>query len=100
MRTVFAFILGTVVGMVVALLFAPTSGTELRSQISEEAALERQRMQEGYHRATEKTHDRLDKMQADVQSLLKHQEEQAEAVAAEAEEEPAAVEEEAEPAEA
>ena len=93
MRTVFAFVLGTAVGMIVALLFATKSGSELRNQIGEEAALERQRMQDSYHRASERTHERLDKMQADVQSLLKHQEEQAEAVA---EAEP---EEETEPAE-
>jgi len=83
MKTIFAFVFGAAVGAVVALLFAPKSGSELRHQIGEEAAHDRQRMQEGYAHAVAGTHDRIDKMHTDVQTLMKHQQEQGESVVTE-----------------
>jgi gas vesicle protein len=99
MKTIFAFVFGASVGAVVALLFAPKSGSELRHQIGDEAAADRIRMQEGYAHAVQGTHDRIDKMQADVQSLVKHQQDQEASVLVEedlVEEESVVVEEESE----
>ena len=83
MKTIFAFVFGATVGAVIALLFAPKSGSELRHQIGDEAALERMRMQDGYAHAVQGTHDRIDKMHADVQALVKHQQGEDESVTVE-----------------
>ena len=95
MKTIFSFLFGAAVGAVVALLFAPKSGSELRHQIGEEAAADRIRMQEGYAHAVQGTHDRIDQMHADVQSMMKHQQDQEASVVVEEEvEESVVVEEE------
>ena len=70
MKSIFAFIVGAAVGAIAALLYAPQSGEELRARIREEAELERQRLQAQYERGLSEMHDRVDKVQQDVQTLV------------------------------
>jgi len=95
MKTISAFVFGATVGAVIALLFAPKSGSELRNQIGDETAADRMRMQEGYAHAVQGTHDRIDKMHADLQSLMKQNKDQEASIVVE--EDSVVVEEEAEP---
>ena len=62
-----AFFIGAVVGMaigaVVALLFAPSSGEELRIRIGQEAKAEREKALAGYDKAKHQAQERIEKMQ-------------------------------------
>jgi gas vesicle protein len=93
MKTIFAFVFGVSVGAVLALLFAPKSGSELRRQLGDEAAADRMRMQERYTHAVQGTQDRVDKLHADVQTLMNNQLDREAEEAAEAVEEDIVVEE-------
>jgi gas vesicle protein len=103
MKTIFAFVFGASVGAVIALLFAPKSGSELRHQLVDETAADRMRMQERYTHAVQGTYDRIDKLHADVQTLMQNQLDREAAETAEGDivvEESVAVEEESEQPEA
>ena len=50
-------------GAIVALLFAPLSGEELRSNTGQEAAAEREKVQGVYEKARRQLQERTDKMQ-------------------------------------
>lgn len=63
-------ILGAAIGAVAALLLAPQSGAELRSNIQEQALAERQRLQALYEQQMAELQPQLDKLQKDVQSVL------------------------------
>lgn len=80
MNNSLSFILGVVVGAViggaVALLYAPLTGDELRGRIRDEATAEGQRVQAQYERSRQDLVERVDKMQADVQSLLERSKEE------------------------
>jgi gas vesicle protein len=82
MNNTITFILGVVVGTVIgglaALLYAPQSGEELRGRLRDEASAERQRLQVQYEKSMGELHERVDKVQGDVQSLLERSEEQGE----------------------
>ena len=71
-------VVGTVIGGLVALLYAPQSGEELRGHLRDEATAERQRLQVQYEKSMGELHERVDKVQGDVQSLLERSEEQGE----------------------
>ena len=70
MKYVVAFILGTLAGAIMALLFAPESGEELRSHISERAAAEQERALAEYHRRMEDMQTLMNKMQSDMQGMM------------------------------
>ena len=70
MKTVIAFLAGTSVGVVLALLLAPESGEDLRAQIRAEAKTERNRLQDEYKKAQQKTHDKIDQMHQDLSAAM------------------------------
>ena len=78
MSNFISFILGAVIGAAVALLYAPQSGEELRANIREEAQVERQRLQAQYEKSMQDLRERIEMVQADLQSLLERSGEQEE----------------------
>jgi gas vesicle protein len=66
MKDLLYFIAGAAVGAVVALLFAPSSGEELRARMGQEAAAERQKIQAEYEKNLQLVHDRIDHMHQDL----------------------------------
>ena len=78
MREFVFFVLGVAVGAVAALMFAPSSGAELRAQIQTAAEKEAGRLQSEWQDGMEKTNEKLDKLQADLKQALQRAESQAE----------------------
>lgn len=70
MKYLVAFIAGVFTGAVVALIFAPESGQDLRMHLGERATAEQQRAQAEYHRKMEEMQGRMGKMQADMQTMI------------------------------
>ena len=66
MKDVFYLLLGAAIGAIIALLFAPESGQELRANIQSTADKDLQKLQAEWNAATAKTHERLDQIQADL----------------------------------
>ncbi len=62
MKMAVSFLLGVITGAVVALLYAPSSGEELRTQIQSTAQADMQRMREEWNR-------NLAQMQAQINKL-------------------------------
>lgn len=89
MNNVLSFFMGAIFGAAVALLYAPQSGEELRGRIREEAQVERQRLQAQYEKSMQEMHERIDKVTADIQSLIEQSEEPEEEAAEEGEAEAA-----------
>jgi len=71
MKDIFYFLLGAAVGAIFALLFAPQSGEELRTKIQTTAEQDWQKMQAEWQAGLEKTHHRLDQMQAELKQVAK-----------------------------
>jgi gas vesicle protein len=81
MREFVFFVLGVAVGAVAALMFAPSSGAELRGQIQTAAEREAGRLQSEWQDGLQKTNYRLDALQADLRSALQRAEQEAEEAA-------------------
>jgi gas vesicle protein len=62
MKDIFYFMLGTMVGAVFALLFAPQTGEELRSNIQATAEKDWQKLQEQLQAEMQKINARLDEL--------------------------------------
>ena len=62
-------IVGAVFGAVVALLFAPERGEDLRARLRAEAETEYQRVQEQMHKGINQLQDQMDKLSSDVQTM-------------------------------
>ncbi len=71
MKYVMTFMAGTLAGAIIALLFAPASGEELRTHIGERATAEQQRAQAEYQRKMEDMQTRMGKLQTDMQTLIR-----------------------------
>ena len=69
MKFALSFVLGAVVGTAVALLFAPTSGEELRINIKTQADTEYARLQDEWEKGMTELHARMDKMTNDLQAM-------------------------------
>ncbi len=69
MKLLMTFLAGALAGAAAALMLAPKSGTELRAQMSEEAARDRERIRQGYESASLKTQDSYDKMSQKLHRL-------------------------------
>ncbi len=73
MKYIFSFILGTTFGAlggaIVALLFAPSSGEELRSNIKTKADAEYAILQDQWQKGMQELQTRMDKMSGDLQKL-------------------------------
>jgi len=70
MKDVFYLLLGVAMGAIIALLFAPESGQELRSDIRATADKDLQKLQSEWQTALAKTHERLDQIQVDLNQAL------------------------------
>lgn len=79
-----SFIAGAVFGAVVALLYAPTSGEELRQQIRDEADVKLQNVSEEWAKALEKVQESIDEMSGEVKGYLDQLSKEREKEAAEA----------------
>ena len=80
MKEIVYFVLGAAVGAIVALLFAPKSGVELRADIQATAEKDFSKLQADWQATMAKTNERLDQMQAELkQALQQAQDEEEEA---------------------
>ena len=70
MKDVFYLLLGAAIGAIIALLFAPESGQELRTDIRATADKDLQKLQSEWQTALAKTHERLDQIQVDLNQAL------------------------------
>lgn len=66
MRFMIGFVAGTAVGALLALLFAPSSGEELRGQISRESEARYRRAEDEMHRRMAEMHDKMDELTSQV----------------------------------
>ncbi|KPK06582.1 MAG: hypothetical protein AMJ56_14380 [Anaerolineae bacterium SG8_19] len=71
MKDVFYLLLGAAIGAIIALLFAPESGQELRANIRATADKDLDKVQAEWQTAMAKTQERLDRMQADLNTALR-----------------------------
>jgi len=69
MKYVLGFLFGTVVGAAVALLYAPSTGEELRANIKTQADTQYAKLQEDWQKGMQELHDRVDKMSGDLQEM-------------------------------
>jgi gas vesicle protein len=65
-------LVGALVGAVVALLFAPSSGEELRANIKTQADTQVAKMQDQWQTGMNELKGRMDKMSSDLQELASH----------------------------
>ena len=75
MKYVLSFLLGALAGSLVALLFAPSSGEELRANIKIRADEEYSRLQDGLQKGMQDLRTRMDKLNSDVQAIANNTEE-------------------------
>jgi gas vesicle protein len=68
MKYVLSFLLGAVAGATVALLFAPTSGNELRSNIKTQADTQSAKLQSEYQKDMQDLNARMDKLSSQLQA--------------------------------
>lgn len=61
---------GAVLGVVAALFLAPQSGAELRANLQDQAATERQRFQDRYDQQMSKLQAQLENVNKDVQAMF------------------------------
>jgi gas vesicle protein len=60
---------GALIGGAVALLFAPSSGEELRANIKTQADTQYARLQDEYQKGLQQVQSRMDKMSSDLQAM-------------------------------
>ena len=75
MKGIFYFLLGASVGAVIALLFAPQSGEELRANIQSTADKNWQAIQAEWQTGMEKVQANLDQLQSDLKRAQQTQKE-------------------------
>ena len=71
MKYTLSFLVGTVFGAVIALLYAPFSGDELRKNIKNQAESEYAKLQDEWQKGMQELHTRMDKMSSDLQAMSK-----------------------------
>jgi gas vesicle protein len=86
MKEFFSFLSGVLVGAVVALLFAPMTGEDLRRQIQEEADAELKRVDAEWQKVLGQINKTVEETQAELKAYI----EKAQSEATEEEEEKAA----------
>jgi gas vesicle protein len=69
MKYALSLLLGAAIGAAVALLFAPSSGEELRTNIKTQADTQYARLQADYNKGMQEMHDRLDKISSELQAM-------------------------------
>ena len=68
MKEIVYFVMGAAVGAIVALLFAPKSGAELRADLQATAEKDKARIQEDWQAAMAKTNEQVDKLKAELKA--------------------------------
>jgi len=69
MKYALSFLLGASMGAAVALLFAPSSGEELRTNIKTQADTQYARLQDEYQKGMQEMHAKMDKMSSELQAM-------------------------------
>ncbi len=69
MKYALSFLLGAVVGAAVALLYAPSTGEELRMNIKTQADTQYARLQDEYQKGLQEMQSRMDKMSGELQAM-------------------------------
>jgi len=69
MKYALSFGLGALFGAVVALLFAPSSGEELRMNLKTQADTQYARLQDEWQKGMNEMQTRMDKMGSDLQTM-------------------------------
>ena len=62
-------LLGALIGSALALLFAPSSGEELRANIKTQADTQYARLQDQYQKGMNELQTRMDKMSSELQAM-------------------------------
>lgn len=70
MKMAVSFLLGAIMGAVIALLYAPSSGEELRDQIQTTAQADMQRMREEWNRNLAQMQAQINKLNTDVADYM------------------------------
>ena len=73
MKAILYFLYGAVAGAIIALLFAPQSGEDLRAKIRSTADEDWQRFQLEWQAGMEKTQARLDQVTSDLKHVMQKQ---------------------------
>jgi gas vesicle protein len=66
-----SFLFGVAFGAAVALLYAPSSGEELRTNIKTQADTQYARLQDDWQKGFHEMQTRMDKMSSDLQAMSK-----------------------------
>jgi gas vesicle protein len=66
-----SFLFGAAFGAAVALLYAPSSGEELRTNIKTQADTQYARLQDDWQKGMQEMQTRMDKMSSDLQAMSK-----------------------------
>jgi gas vesicle protein len=69
MKMVLSFFVGAVVGAAAALMFAPSSGEDLRAQMQAEADARTQKFHADWQQGMDGMHVRMDKIQTDISQM-------------------------------
>jgi gas vesicle protein len=69
MKFMIGFIWGAMIGAAVALLYAPSTGEELRANIKTQADAQYTKLQEEWQNGMSELQDRMDKINSDLQAL-------------------------------
>ena len=69
MKYALSFLIGNVVGATIALLFAPSSGDELRANIKTQADAQYVKLQDQWQKGMQDMQTRMDKMSSDLKSI-------------------------------
>lgn len=71
MKNLFTLLVGVLIGAIVALLFAPERGEDLRMQLHERAGADMQRLQRNWQQDMEQMSAQMARMQSQFQDLQK-----------------------------
>lgn len=69
MKYALSLLLGAVMGAAAALLFAPSSGQDLRSNIKTQADTQYAKLQDEWQKGMSEMQSRMDKMSTDLQAM-------------------------------
>jgi gas vesicle protein len=69
MKFIIGFIWGAFVGAALALLYAPSTGEELRTNIKTQADTQSAKLQVEWQKGMSELHTRMDKMSSDLQAI-------------------------------
>lgn len=69
MKYALSFLLGAIAGAAAALLFAPSSGEELRTNIKTQADTQYARLQDEYQKGMQEMRAQMDKMSSELRAM-------------------------------